>query len=191
MQQITNNLNEIEEASANFLDQYADIKFLWEEELEVSFQKFLSEGPDLRETFIERLHKVEEGVELEEEQIEEEIESFDAMSTKILDGVTTRQPSLEMFDEKISQLHEVKARIADMKPSSDIGWLRVNSQPLINSLKQIVNQWIERFTSFLLNNTTTQLKNINSFLTEVSEGIKELPPAALSAEKDKDKINLN
>lgn len=191
MQQITNNLNEIEEASANFLDQYADIKFLWEEELEVSFQKFLSEGPDLRETFIERLHKVEEGVELEEEQIEEEIESFDAMSSKILDGVTTRQPSLEMFDEKISQLHEVKARIADMKPSSDIGWLRVNSQPLINSLKQIVNQWIERFTSFLLNNTTTQLKNINSFLTEVSEGIKELPPAALSAEKDKDKINLN
>jgi hypothetical protein len=113
------------------------------------------------------------------------------MASKILDGVTTRQPSLEAFDEKISQLHEVKARIQDMKPSSDIGWLRVNSQPLINSLKQIVNQWIERFTSFLLNNTTTQLKNINLFLTEVSEGIKELPPAALSAEKDKDKINLN
>lgn len=67
MQQITNNLNEIEEASANFLDQYADIKFLWEEELEVSFQKFLSEGPDLRETFIEQLTKVEEGVEIEEE----------------------------------------------------------------------------------------------------------------------------
>jgi len=57
MQQITSNLNEIEEASANFLDQYSDIKFLWEEELEVSFQKFLSEGPDLRETFIEKLHK--------------------------------------------------------------------------------------------------------------------------------------
>ena len=30
-------MNEIENASANFLDQYADIAFLWEEKLEESF----------------------------------------------------------------------------------------------------------------------------------------------------------
>ena len=36
-QGIARNMNEIENASSNFLDQYADIAFLWEEELEASF----------------------------------------------------------------------------------------------------------------------------------------------------------
>jgi len=36
-QQITNGLNEIEDATNNFIHQYDDKKFLWEEKLEVSF----------------------------------------------------------------------------------------------------------------------------------------------------------
>jgi len=37
MQQITNNLNEIERESSDFLAQYNDIAFLWEQTLEESF----------------------------------------------------------------------------------------------------------------------------------------------------------
>jgi len=37
MQRITNNMNTIERASDAFLDQYSDIAFLWEKDLEVSF----------------------------------------------------------------------------------------------------------------------------------------------------------
>tara|TARA_B110000503_G_C6752084_1_gene251988 strand:- start:38 stop:223 length:186 start_codon:yes stop_codon:yes gene_type:complete len=36
-QNVTNNLNEIEQATNNFLQQYDDKKFLWEEELVESF----------------------------------------------------------------------------------------------------------------------------------------------------------
>lgn len=88
-------------------------------------------GPDLRETFLKSLDAMED---LEEEHREVEIESFDSMSNKILAGVTTQLPSLEAFDEKITFLHEVKNRIATLKPFSDIGWIKVNSAPLIKEM---------------------------------------------------------
>jgi dynein heavy chain len=151
MQQITNNLDEIEQESTDFLAQYDDIAFLWEQTLEESFQEFLKSGPDLRETFLKSLSEMED---LEEEHREVEIESFDAMANKILAGVTTQLPSLEAFDEKITFLHEVKNRIATVKPFSDIGWIKVNSTPLIKEMQLIIDEWIDKFTKFLLNNTT-------------------------------------
>lgn len=126
-------MNEIENASANFLDQYSDIAFLWEEKLEESFEKFLATGPDLRQTFINKL-RAEAGEDAEEEQIEVEIESFDAMNAKILKDVTTQHPNLDAFDEKIIFLTEVKHRINSMSALSDIGWIRVDSKPLIKDL---------------------------------------------------------
>lgn len=56
------------------------------------------------------------------------------MADKILDGVKTKKPPLELFDEKITMLTKVKNQIAEMKTSVDIGWLRVNSTPLIKEL---------------------------------------------------------
>jgi hypothetical protein len=86
----------------------------------------------MREIFLEKLNQQ---TDLEEEQIELEIENYDAMASKILKGVITRHPSFEIFDAEITRLYEYKARIAAMKPSSDIGWLKVNSSPLIKELQ--------------------------------------------------------
>jgi len=121
---------------------------------------------------------------LEDEQIEMEIENFDAMSVKILEGVVTKQPALEVFDAEITRLYEYKSRIANMKPSADIGWLKVNSQPLIKELQSIINNWIDRFTSYLYENTTKQLANIQGFIKNVSSGIKVLPKD-LTTDRDK------
>lgn len=76
------------------------------------------------------------------------------MEEKILDNVTTRFPSLDVFDEKIAHLTVVKKQISEMKQSVDIGWLRVNSIPLIRELEKTIDDWIQAHTSFLLNNTT-------------------------------------
>lgn len=181
MQKITNNLDHIETAANDFLDQYSDIAFLWEKDLESSFQEFLNSGTDVRELFLAELKKRED---LEEDQVELEIENFDAMSLKIMDSCTTKQPSLEVFDAEITKLYEYKTRIASMKPSADIGWLKVNAQPLIKELQTIINNWIERYTSYLYQNTTQQLTNIQGFISEVQTGIKVLPND-LVTEKDK------
>jgi dynein heavy chain len=179
MQQITNNLNEIEAASNEFLDQYNDIAFMWEEELDSYFENFLKSGPDARETYIASL-KTDET--LEEEDLEEKIEAYDAMTNMIMGGVQTQLPALEIFDEKITHYHEVKNRIAQvgLKPQKDIGWIRVNSAPLIKDLQLIIEKWIEKFTSFLLENTNNQLKNTQNFIDDVKGGIKELPKGLIS-----------
>jgi hypothetical protein len=169
--QITQGLNEIEDATKAFIHQYDDKKFLWEEKLEVSFQEFLNSGESLEEIFTKQLNAMRTGADDEEQKFEEEQDSFNWMATKILKGVVTRYPNLEIFNEKIERLTIVKKQISEMKQSVDIGWLRVNSLPLIKELEKTIDAWIVAHTSFLLNNTMRQIQNINNFIQEVSEGI--------------------
>lgn len=59
--QITNGLDEIEDATAAFIHQYDDKKFLWEERLEVSFQEFLNSGPSLEELYAKKMELTRTG----------------------------------------------------------------------------------------------------------------------------------
>lgn len=177
-------MDEIEDASVNFLEQFNEIKFLWEEELEESFEKFLATGVDPRDEFIASLKKQAEAEGLEEEQLEVEIEAYDAMAAKILGGVHTKHPSLEAFDEKITLLTDVKNKIANIAVMSDIGWIRADCKPLIADVQRLIDAWIDKFTLFLRNKSTTCIGNMNAFIAEVSDGIKTLPA---NAEKEKDK----
>jgi hypothetical protein len=76
------------------------------------------------------------------------------MAEKILDGVQSKKPGLDVFDEKITSLTQIKNEVTAMKTSVDIGWLRINATPLIKELSNTVAHWIDVYTSFLLDNTT-------------------------------------
>jgi hypothetical protein len=106
---------------------------------------------------------------------EEEDETFKWMADRILNGVQTKKPNLELFDEKITFLTKVKHQISEMKTTIDIGWLRVNSTPLIRELQKTVTEWIDAYTHFLLSNTMKEIGNIQRFIDEVQSGIKVLP----------------
>lgn len=173
--QITNGLDEIENATAAFIHQYDDKKFLWEERLEASFQDFLNSGMSFEEIFAKKMEATRTGVDEDDQRIEEEMDGFSWMGQKILKDVITRYPTLDIFDEKIQYLTSVKKQIGEMKQSVDIGWLRVNSLPLIKELEKTIEEWINAHTNFLLNNTTQQIKNIKHFIGDVSEGIKVVP----------------
>jgi dynein heavy chain len=175
IQVISHHFRDIESATNEFINQYKDKEFLWKETLEENFQAFLDTGVDPRE----QRHTVLNG---DGEEVEDE--TFKWMADKILDGVRTKQPNLEAFDERITFLTTIKNDISSMKTSVDIGWLRVNATPLIKELQNTVCQWIDCYTSFLLDNTVQQIKNIEKFQSEVSEGIKVLPA---SAESEKEK----
>jgi len=56
------------------------------------------------------------------------------MAVKILDGVSTKRPSLEVFDETITSLNKTRDDINQLKQTVDIGWLRINATPLIKEL---------------------------------------------------------
>jgi hypothetical protein len=118
----------------------------------------LDQGDDPRE-------KVHKKVNADGE--EEEDETFKWMADKILSGVQTKKPSLELFDEKITYLTKIKVQISEMKTIIDIGWLRVNSTPLIREMQKTVTEWIDAYTHFLLSNTMTEIQNIQKFIDEV------------------------
>lgn len=70
-----------------------------------------------------------------------------------------------------------------MQTPSDIGWLRVNSQPLKIALEKIVTTWINTFTNFLLTNTTDEITNILNFIDEVNDGIQVIPSKSETQEE--------
>ena len=87
--------------------------------------------------------------------IEVEIESYDAMAAKILEGVESKHPNLDAFDEKITLLTDVKNKIANIPPMSDIGWIRGDCKPFIKDVQRLIDEWIDKFTLFLLNKSVT------------------------------------
>jgi hypothetical protein len=66
--------------------------------------------------------------------MKEAMTRYQFFEDKILKDVTTRQPDLLEFDKKIEFLHSVKNDISGMKESHNIGWLKVNTQNLIDKL---------------------------------------------------------
>jgi hypothetical protein len=161
MQTLTNHFHDTEVAAAEYLNQYQGKAFLWKETLEESFKAFLDTGVDPRE----QDHK-----KVNDEGEEEEDETFAYMAEKILEGVQTKKPSLEAFDEKITMLTAIRDEIVEAaaRPTADIGWLRVNATPLIKELEKTANEWIAAYTGFLLDNTTREIENIEKFIQNVS-----------------------
>lgn len=131
--------------------------------------------------FIKKIDAMRTGVDDEDQKLDDEKDAYKRMTVKILNKVVTRYPSLEIFDEKIAYLTTVKRQIAEMKQSVDIGWLRVNSKPLITELEKTIEAWIQAYTSFILINTMQQISNINAFIHEVTEGIKVVPKSSETA----------
>ena len=174
-QTFSQNFLDIQEATREFIDQYQDKEFLWKETLSESFQKFLDTGDDPCE---------QKHVNVNDDGEEEVDETFNWMAIKILGGVSTRRPTLEIFDETITSLTRTREDINTLKQTVDIGWLRINATPLIKELQNTIADWISCFTSFLFNNTVKEVQNIEAFIDEVATGIKVLPQAA---EKKSDK----
>jgi len=105
-QTFSNNFHEIELATAEFINQYKDKEFLWKETLAESFQAFLMTGDDPREA---RQVKVNDDGE------EEVDDTFKWMADKILGGVQTKKPSLDVFDETITSLNRTRDDINQLK----------------------------------------------------------------------------
>jgi hypothetical protein len=172
-----------------FLDQYRQWDFLWREQVDQSFKDFLEQGTDL-----EDLYHAKKSTELacddEEEyaaKMNHAMMEYSYLSKKVLNGVQTKYPDLNAFDKKIEYLHSVKSNIDGQKLVHDIGWLKVTSQSLINRLHETVQEWIEKYTQFMLQNTMTEIQNIRDFVERVTKGIENLPTAS-DSKKEKDRL---
>ena len=78
---------------------------------------------------------------------------------------------LQKFDEKISHYGAVRDTISKIKSYRDIGWLRVNVQPIKQALGVWVTQWEHRYTSFLLDSVRASLQTLHNFIADVTIGL--------------------
>ena len=91
------------------------------------------------------------------------------------DFVTGRQPRLDAFDAQIEQYTKVQSRVAELETPSDIGWLRINSQPIKQALNTCTTKWKFVFTAWLHNHVFDSLKELDTFRIFVKDGLKEAP----------------
>lgn len=135
------------------------------------------QGTDLKDIYVKECTSkyMSDDTEEMENNMRNAMDRYSYLEKKVFNGVTTRAPDLQAFDKKIEFLHSVKNSIDGQKVNHDIGWLKVSSQKLIEKLHATVNEWIEKYTQFLLQNTTSEITNIQNFIERVKKGIENLP----------------
>ncbi len=158
---ISNNIFNIESAVNSYSKEFAEYQFLWVENLEETFLKFLQSSNDKKEQ-----------TEEDEEEAEERKKILDRT---IFKDVTASPPPLALFDAEIARLNAVEGKISEIKEFIDIHWIRVRSEKLRESLTSEIKKWIDKYSSYLKHDLTQKLSNLQQFTKDVEEGIKLIP----------------
>ena len=159
MASINENINKICEKTDQKKQQYTPFKMLWTQNPEEAFKEFL----------------VKELPASMQAQIDDPDREDPDKSNPVMEAITTRVPPFENFDRKIEELKKLKKEVLLLPTSDDIEWLRVNSNPLKNTLETRVDQWINMYTNFFLNQVKRFLSNCESFKKYLADGIKKDP----------------
>ncbi|GBG28212.1 Dynein heavy chain 2, axonemal [Hondaea fermentalgiana] len=82
------------------------------------------------------------------------------------------RPILEKFDERINVFQTLRVEIAELAPSKNLGFLRVNTQPIKQALSTWVTKWIYLFTQYLHDYVTNKLRELHTFVQTVESGLE-------------------
>ena len=137
------------------------------------FNEYISNDPeDSFRKFLESnvLNKVA-AVEGDDEHVEEEIES----KNPLMKNVVTKLPNFKLFDQNIAELKDVRAKIEGIKPTVEIGWLKIRADPLKKALEDKLNEWIYVYVNFLNTQIKTIIKNCKAFEKYLIDGISNNP----------------
>jgi dynein heavy chain len=100
-----------------------------------------------------------------------ELEEGDASGDNNNNSTTTIY-NLQIFDEEITKYNAVLAEIGKLRSLVDIGWVRVNTQPIKQALSMWVSQWQHTYTNHLVNHVKDSLQNLMDFIGNITHGLK-------------------
>merc|ERR1712100_666075 len=78
---------------------------------------------------------------------------------------------LIQFDEIITKYETIKENIQHLQSPMDIGWIRVNTQPIKSQLMTWTSKWIEMFLNILKETVTEKLSTLDQFIHQVTKGL--------------------
>eukprot|EP00904_Undaria_pinnatifida_P003150 jgi/Undpi1/12836/HiC_scaffold_7.g02503.m1 len=94
-----------------------------------------------------------------------------------------RMLDLAKFDEKIHLYLRVQSEVASLRHCQDVGFVRVNAQPMKQAISTWATKWIYLFAQSLQDHVSSSLERMHSFISYTQKGLD----TPLSAE-DKDGI---
>eukprot|EP01065_Artemidia_motanka_P030559 TRINITY_DN365_c0_g2_i2.p1 TRINITY_DN365_c0_g2~~TRINITY_DN365_c0_g2_i2.p1 ORF type:complete len:4684 (+),score=1932.48 TRINITY_DN365_c0_g2_i2:111-14162(+) len=156
-------INELISANAEqchkFAEQYRQYSHLWEKDMQKEFETFLN-PPKAK-----RSEEEEEADKVDDDKGEDE-----AVSVPFF-GVP-----LEKFDAEISRYERLLVQVAELPPSTTVGWLRIDAKPIRASLQTCCRQWIDMYTGYIVGRIDSELKELTHFVEKAEIGIEEAVP---------------
>jgi len=160
----------------NYRQEFLKYEALWKTDRNVEFKKFLSSAL----TSSSSSSSSDDKKRAMEDEDDDEFKSDSSQSHGEM-AILNEMLPLDKFEQKILYYKELGQEIADKKSVVEVGWLRVNSQPVKMALQTWVSKWVHTYTSFLYNDVTRKLQLLESLQKEVNQGLTEEVPQDDSA----------
>ena len=83
---------------------------------------------------------------------------------------------LAKYEAELSKYEGIRESILQFNYPVDIGWLRINTQPIKSELIKWASRWIDLFTNHLKETLTSRLTGLHEFMGVASKGLEiEVP----------------
>ena len=79
---------------------------------------------------------------------------------------------LDRFEERIQYYKMLQAEISEKKNVVEVGFLKINAAPIKQALSTLGARWIATYTSYLYNEVTRKLTQVESLMRQVSDGVQ-------------------
>jgi dynein heavy chain len=80
---------------------------------------------------------------------------------------------LQRFDEEITKYRKTQQDVSELKSQVDIGWVRINPQPIKQALGTWASKWSFMFTQFLVDDVQHKLQNLYDFMGSAGIGLDQ------------------
>lgn len=124
----------------DYKNEFNEYSQLWTKELEDAFEEFLND-----ESKYPQIKEEDE----EEGEADKEDDAAKEEENPIMKGIREKIPSIEAFDEEISYYLTLNNKIKNTGGSKDINWLKVQANPLKETLTEITKSWINKWTTYI------------------------------------------
>lgn len=78
---------------------------------------------------------------------------------------------LEKFKNEIQRYSDIETTVETMSDISDIGWVKINTEPVKSNLHTWVRKWVFKYTEYLQGDVVNKLGELESFIGSSMDGL--------------------
>ena len=137
--------------------EYMAFEPFWAADLEEEYKKFCAKATKVEHPRLE-LEAGSDDDDDDESAQEGEVEAV-------------RVPDLEAFDAELLRLERLQEQVAGTAGTTDIGWLRVQNDPVKLAIGKLLQRWCNRYTKHLVDFVQHELEDLERFMQRVADGV--------------------